>query len=286
MPPHRHCDFLPKLATRLWLAIALVLVNVSGAARAGGLFVTEMGTPDLATAAAGRAATAETAATAFGNPAGMARLKDSQLLLGLQGAYGIARFDRGDRTTVSGGDGGNALGAFPGGGLYAVYGVTPDFNIGLSAGSNFGGDLEYEQSWSGRYYGTRSTLITFGAWPVASYKVNDWLSIGGGAQIIYGSMNVKTSVASPLGGPDGQIQLDSSDVGFGGIAGILVEPRPGTRIGVTCSTGWARVAVVDNRCLIPAADAAALISRCPVRGKRPGAPPLMGDGCCWFFLAR
>lgn len=234
MPPHRRPDFLPRLATRpLWLATAIVLVTGSGAARAGGLFVTEMGTPDLATAAAGRAATAETAATAFGNPAGMARLKDSQLLIGLQGAYGSARFDRGSGTTVSGGNGGNALGAFPGGGLYAVYSVTPEFRIGLSAGSNFGGDLEYEQSWSGRYYGTRSTLVTFGAWPVASYKINDWLSIGGGAQIIYGTMNVKTSVASPLGGPDGQIQLDSDDVGFGGIAGILVEPRPGTRIGVT-----------------------------------------------------
>ena len=182
-----HPDRLPSGALRWsWLAVAAGLTAAPVGARAGGLFITEMGTPDLGTAAAGRAATADNAATAFGNPAGMARLKELQLLIGLQGAYGTAQFDRGDGTTVSGGNGGNALGAFPGGGLYAVYSVTPDLKIGLSAGSNFGGDLEYEQSWSGRYYGTRSTLITFGAWPVASYKINDWLSVGGGAQIIYG----------------------------------------------------------------------------------------------------
>src|SRR5512134_1520336 len=79
-------------------------------AHAGGLFLYEMATPDLGTASAGRAATADNAATAFGNPAGMTRLDQSQMLIGVQPGYGISRFDKDNETTISGGNGGNALG--------------------------------------------------------------------------------------------------------------------------------------------------------------------------------
>ena len=156
--------------------LAAMLIVAAGtvapdAARAGGLFVTEMGTPDLGMAAAGRASTADNAATAFGNPAGMTRLEGSHLLVGLQGGYGIVEFDRGSESTVSGGNGGNASGGFPGAGFYAVYSLTPDIKLGLSTGSNFGGDVQYEKGWSGRYYATKDELVTFGVWPVAAYKV-------------------------------------------------------------------------------------------------------------------
>jgi long-chain fatty acid transport protein len=216
----------------VWLGVSVALGAV-GHTQAAGLFLTEMGTPDLGTAAAGRAALAEDAATAFGNPAGMARLDGSQLLVGVQPAYGITEFRRGSGTTTTGGDGGNAGGFIPGMGAYVVYSATPDLKFGLSLGSNFGGALEYESSWAGRYYGTKSNLITLGAFPVASYRVNDWLSIGAGAQVLYGRLNYKTAVANVTGGGDGQIQLKSNDVGAGGLAGILVEPLKGTRIGVT-----------------------------------------------------
>lgn len=221
-----------RLAT-LAAAASFTLAGAGSSARAAGLFLTEMATPDMGRAAAGRAAIAEDAATAFTNPAGMTRLEGTHLLAGLQGGFGNVRFDRGNGTTVSGGNGGNASGAFPGAGLYAVHSITPDLRIGLSLGSNFGGMLEYERGWSGRYYGTKADLVTFGAYPVAAYKVTDWLSVGAGAQIVYGRLNNKTSVAAPLGGSDGQIQLESSDVGFGGTAGVLIEPVAGTRFGVT-----------------------------------------------------
>jgi long-chain fatty acid transport protein len=213
--------------------LALAFVLVAPAVHAGGLFLSEMATPDLGTAAAGRAAAAESAATAFGNPAGMSRLERPQVLVGLQGAYGDVRFDKDSATTVSGGNGGNAIGGFPGAGFYAVHPIGDDFRIGLSVGSNFGLSAEYEEGWSGRYYGTKEELVTLSAWPVASWRVNDWLSVGGGAQITYGALNSKTAVRNVAGGPDGQIQLDSDDVGFGGIAGVLVEPWAGTRFGVT-----------------------------------------------------
>jgi long-chain fatty acid transport protein len=217
----------------LTAVIGLVAVGLAGSADAAGLFLYEMATPDLGTAAAGRAATADNAATAFGNPAGMTRLDRSQMLVGIQPAYGISNFDRDSDTTISGGNGGNALGFIPGLGAYFVYSASPDVKFGLSLASNFGLSAKYQSNWSGRYYSEKPELVTVGAFPVAAYRVNRWLSIGAGAQIIYGRQDSKTGINNVLDGGDASIALDSTDVGYGGMAGILIEPVEGTRFGVT-----------------------------------------------------
>ena len=202
-------------------------------AHAGGLFLYEMGTPDLGTASAGRAATADNAAIAFGNPAGMTRLDSSQMLVGLQPAYGVSKFHKDSDTTVAGSNGGNALGFIPGMGGYFVYSATPDLKFGLSLGSDFGLSARYQSNWSGRYYSEQTELITLGAFPVAAYRINKWLSVGAGAQIIYGKLNEKTGINDVLGGGNASIDVGADDVGYGGMAGILIEPVEGTRFGVT-----------------------------------------------------
>ena len=135
---------------RIVAAGVLAATVATSSAHAGGLFLYEMATPDLGTASAGRAAAADNAATAFGNPAGMTRLNQSQMLVGIQPAYGVSRFDRGNGTTVDGGNGGNSLGFIPGLGGYFVYSATPDLKFGISLGSNFGLSAEYESTWAGR----------------------------------------------------------------------------------------------------------------------------------------
>ena len=212
---------------------ASLTVGLTTGAQAAGLFLYEMGTPDLGTASAGRAAGTDNAATAFGNPAAMTRLDQSQMLVGIQPAYGITHFDKDNETTVSGGNGGNSLGFIPGLGGYYVYSATPDLKFGLSLGSDFGLSGRYQSNWSGRYYVQQVELVTLGAFPVVAYRINPWLSIGGGAQIIYGKLNYKTGINDIFGGGDASIDVSSQDVGYGGIAGILIEPADGTRFGVT-----------------------------------------------------
>ena len=119
---------------RVVAAGVLATTVATTSAHAGGVFLYEMATPDLGTASAGRAAAADNAATAFGNPAGMTRLDQSQMLVGIQPGYGITHFDKDNETTVSGGNGGNALGFIPGIGGYFVYSATPDLKFGALAG--------------------------------------------------------------------------------------------------------------------------------------------------------
>jgi long-chain fatty acid transport protein len=227
----RCCRITKGIVVTGWFSLALL----AGAAeaRAAGLFLYEMATPDLGTASAGRAALADDASTAFGNPAGMTRLDSSQMLVGVQPAYGISHFDKGNGTTVSGGNGGNALGFIPGMGSYFVYSATPDLKFGLTLGSDFGLSARYQSGWSGRYYAQQEEILTLGAFPVAAYRINKWLSVGAGAQIIYGKLNSKTGINDVLDGGDASIDVGADDVGYGGMAGILIEPDAGTRFGVT-----------------------------------------------------
>ncbi len=220
------------LGTAALLAGSMILSAPS--ARAGGFWVYEMGTPDLGTAAAGRAALAKDASTVFGNPAGMTKLDGSQLLVGTQLAVADIHFDRGPGTTVAGGDGGNASGLIPGGSLYYTQSVTPDFKLGFWSGSYFGGAVQYEDGWSGRYYATKAEIITLGAGINGAYKVNDWLSIGGGPFLLYGKLEQKLAINNALdGGPDGSLKFADDEPGVGGMAGIMIEPWHGGRFGVT-----------------------------------------------------
>ena len=227
----------PRVLARIACGAVLVTGGVGlspSPTMAAGFWLYEMGTPDLGTASAGRAALAKDAATVFGNPAGMTSLDRSQLLVGTQLVVGDVHFDRGSDTTVGGGNGGNASGLIPGGSLFYAQHVTPDLKLGFWSGSYFGGALQYDDGWSGRYFGTKAELITLGAGINGAYKINDWLSIGGGPMVLYGSLEQKAAINNVLdGGQDGSFEYDDDEVGFGGMAGIMLEPLRGTRVGVT-----------------------------------------------------
>ena len=68
----------------LTLLLGFVLVN---GAWAGGLYLYEVGSPDVGLAGAGYAARAEDAATVFTNPAGMTRIDEPSLMMGAQPMY-------------------------------------------------------------------------------------------------------------------------------------------------------------------------------------------------------
>ena len=222
------------LITGVAVALGGSVMLSAAPASAAGFWLYEMGTPDLGTASAGRAALAADAATVFGNPAGMTKLDRSQLLIGTQLVIGDVHFNSDSGTTVPGGNGGNASGMVPGGSLYYAQSLTPDFKLGFWSGSYLGGSLQYEDGWSGRYYSTKSEIITLGAGINAAYKVNDWLSIGGGPFALYGKLDEKAALNNVLdGGQDGSVKFSDEESGFGGMVGVMLEPREGTRFGLT-----------------------------------------------------
>ncbi len=212
----------------------LAAVLAGGPAWAGGISLYEFGSPDVGLAAAGYAARAQDAATVFTNPAGMSRLEKSQVLGGLQALYGSVEFSPNPSTTNTGDDGGIAVGWLPGGSAFIVHKLDPDWSVGFGVLSYFGLAESYEDNWVGRYYVKNAALLGLTLTPAVSYRVNNWLYLGAGLNLMYGY--VESEIAVNNAGesrPDGQLKYDDSQWGYGVNLGVLVEPKPGTRFGLT-----------------------------------------------------
>ena len=211
----------------------LVLALAAPRAWAGGMWVYEIASPDVGTASAGRAALANDASTAFGNPAGMTRT-GTQLLFGLSPMIVTTEFDTGTGTTVAGSSGGDAGGFVPVGGVYGVYSPMKDLAIGMAFNSYAGGALNYESNWVGRYITTETELLTFNLNPTIAYRVLPWLSLGAGFSAQWAKLKDELAINNALEGlPDGFMKFEDTNFGFGGNVGALFEIDALTRIGIT-----------------------------------------------------
>lgn len=231
--------------SRYWSHILVVLVltfMLVSVADAGGLYLYEVGTPDVGLAGAGYAARADDAATVFTNPAGMTRIDEPSLMLGTQPMYLHLKFDPDSTTsaaasTLPGGfaaDDGDASGWMPAGGLYYVHPVNDRLRLGVSMNGYFGLSLDYEDNWVGRYYVQDTTLQAAAIQPAIAWRVNDWLSVGTGVAVLYGILDDKIAVNNIAPNlPDGKLKYKDEQWATQFNLGVLVEPQKGTRFGLT-----------------------------------------------------
>jgi long-chain fatty acid transport protein len=206
---------------------------VCAPALAGGLYLYEIGTPDVGLAAAGYAARAQDPSTVFTNPAGMTRLERSELQVGVQPLYAHTKFNADSRTTPAGPDGdGSAW--LPAGSLFYAHSVSRDLKLGVGVLGYFGLGLEYENDWVGRYYVQEVTLQALGVQPAVAYRVTDWLSVGAGVVALYGVLDEKVAVNNiDPGRGDGRLKVHDEDWTFQANLGVMLEPWKGTRFGLT-----------------------------------------------------
>ena len=228
-----------RLPIGIWacwgLLVFAMTISLPASARAGGLFLTEFGTEDVALAGAGWAARAQDASTLFKNPAGMSLLEGNQFQGGLQGLYFQSGGFSGTNTPFGGNGGGNPVGVMPAASGFYVHSLSKDFKVGLGVLSNFGLGLKEDQGCVGRYYVKQAMLVGVTFAPVASYRVNEQFSIGGGPNIMVAYMKSTANINNllPPGSGDGQVYLSDTTVGVGGQFGVLYEPKKGSRVGVT-----------------------------------------------------
>ncbi len=208
------------------------------------------------TAFAGGAAAATDISTIYYNPAGMTRLRGTQLMFG--GQYLFVDIDYDERAStlsngspVSGGEGGqggqNAL--IPN--LYGLYSLSSDTKIGVGVSVPFGLVTSYDDDWIGRYSEITTSLKTVNANIAVAHRLSPALSLGVGvsAQLVrtrltqaidFGSSCVAALDAATCSGTygltpgasDGQGEVNGQDIGFGFNLGALYEFNPGTRVGL------------------------------------------------------
>ena len=216
---------------RVSFAVLLLVAGSYSSAAAGGLYLNEFATPSMGVAGAGAEAVAADASTsiALHNPAGMTRLDGNQVSLGAGLLVGETRFDTESSTPFAGGNGGDQVGWAPLLGSHGVWSVSDDLKLGMSVFSLSGAALDPNNGWSGRYQLQEIELLTLSANPSAAYRVNDWLSLGGGLTVMYA--DISYTLAAPPGGA-GKVDIEGNDWAFGYNFGALLELSPRTRVGV------------------------------------------------------
>jgi long-chain fatty acid transport protein len=196
---------------------------------------------------AGAAAVHEDASTIFFNPAGMGFLNDYQAIAGVQIISPDFTFKPTHATTGAGtplmGTSGTAGVVTPVGNFYVMAPLGDDFRVGLGVGTPFGLVTDYGNTWIGRYYAQRTTLKTYNFNPSLSYKPTDWLSVGGGFNVMYADAFLSNaidfgSILNPVIGTapqsqDGQAKLTADGTGYGFNGGVIVKPLEHTTVGLS-----------------------------------------------------
>ncbi len=197
---------------------------------AGGLYLNEFGTPAMGTSGAGAQALANDASTAFHNAAGMTRLEGDEVMVTGGLLYADLEFAPDPNTPVPGGDGGSAGGPGPILGAFYSRGLSDDWRFGLSAVSISAAIIDYDDDWAGRYLVQDVTVFTVSAMPSIAYRVNDKLSLGAGAMVMFAALDEKIAAPPPLG--TGQVKIDGNDFEFGFNLSTLYEFDDDTRLGL------------------------------------------------------
>lgn len=223
-----------------WIAATVSMVCAAGA-NASGFQLQNQNGAGTGLAYAGAAAVAEDASTIFFNPAGMTYLP-SGTHLSLGGTVIDRSVKFSDVATSrhivlppdhliggSGGDGGSAS-LVPA--LYLSRDISPELRVGLGLSVTYGSETEYSDTFAGRFSGRYTAIQQININPSLAYKVNDWLSVGGGLNYAKNDIEFRLNLALP-DGTEPLAVLEGDDSAWGYNLGAMFQLSPQTRLGVS-----------------------------------------------------
>jgi long-chain fatty acid transport protein len=223
------------------VCVAAALAGWSASGYAAGFALMEQNASGLGNAYSGQAAAAENASTIFFNPAGMTRLPGAQASgvlnmirpsakLTASANSGLPAAAGAGAVGTSGGDAGATWSYVPQ--VYLSYQLSSSLWVGLGVSTPFGLKTQYDYNFVGRFQSRQSEIKSYDINPSVAYKVNDWLSVGGGLSYQHLNANLKSS-ANIGGAFEGSSNLDASDNQWGYNLGAMFNLGPSTRLGVS-----------------------------------------------------
>ncbi len=184
---------------------------------------------------AGRFAHADSAETAYNNPAGMVRIEETSKTLQTILAYSFIEFDVDEnKTTVDGGDPDSDTNFIGIPAFYYVKPVNDEWYLGFSMNVPSGFGSDYGGDWAGRYYTDSFALVYVGMTPSVAYKIDDHFSIGASINFTYSYSETEVAINNPgPGQPDGRLKYDGDDLGYTGTISLLYQWDEQTRLGLS-----------------------------------------------------
>ncbi|WP_183779719.1 OmpP1/FadL family transporter [Pseudomonas sp. JAI115] len=220
--------------TMLKSPVGLAVVLASSNVLAGGFALNEQSISGMGSGFAGRSSSAEDASTIYGNPAGMARLKQEQVSVGAATLFAKSDISR-TRSTFGGKEDGDMVPTTTVPMGYYVKPIDEHWAFGVGFYVPFGLITDYGSGFAGRYYANKSEVTTLTFQPTISYAFNEEVSIGFGPTINRIGGEISGMVPNPLtpGRNDGKLKSTGDDTALGFNAGVLVQATDQTRLGLT-----------------------------------------------------
>ncbi len=164
----------------------LIVVACPTVLAAQGFGVYEQNTCSMARGGAAAAAPCADGSAIFFNPAGLAGLKGGHVTLGttlikVQGGFT-------DDLFLHSTDLDDPLLYVPQ--AYVTYAVTPKVGVGVGLFAPYGLETRWPLSFDGRFSGYDNIIHTFYVQPTAAYQVTPWLKLGGGLDIVHGTVEL------------------------------------------------------------------------------------------------
>jgi len=253
-----------SFGTGVRAATVIAVAAIAGQAHAAGFAITEQDGAAVGSAFS-NSAEASSASVVWYNPALMGFMPGTHLSSGASIILPFSHLDvnKAKTTTnpllggapLTGSDGGNGGSPAFVPQLYLATEITgvPNLHLGFGVNAPFGLTTEYDDGWVGRYSGLTSRLQVINLGPTAAYKINNWLSIGGGIDVqkldfnISNAVDVSSTCLGLLGGgacngiggatlttpqaSDAIAQLDMGSWSWGWNAGVAMQFNQGrTRV--------------------------------------------------------
>ena len=212
---------------------AAAILCVSTSAGANGIALNEQSASSAGTAYAGRSSSALDASTIFGNPAGLTKLKRTEI----SGGAAVVSVSDDISDAQSSASGTNKGDSVPLGVVPFAYMSTPlddRFSIGLGLYAPSGLINDYESSFQGRYHGSYSTTKEITLQPTIAYRINDYVSIGGGPTVNHFNAKLQNYLATGAlnNGQDTLVTIKGDDTALGYNLGLLVDLSDATSWGI------------------------------------------------------
>ena len=228
---------MTHLSLKASLLIAAVTSGLIHQAQAAGFYIQEQSVQALGAAFSGGVTNLNDPSTIFFNPAGMTKLRGTQMQAGVNLLVPEARVrDTGSTAPaaalgVVGGASGNPYDPTPVPNGFITHQINDRVWAGIGITAPFGLGSDYGDTWFGRFDSTKTELQIIDIQPTVAYKINDVASLALGINFQHSDADLRSRVLIGAA-TEANNKLTGKDWGFGYSIGMQFKPTPATTVGL------------------------------------------------------
>jgi long-chain fatty acid transport protein len=114
---------------------------------------------------------------------------------------------------------------------YIAYPLNDRVTLGVAINSAFGLSTLAPDNWAGQVYSRQSEIFSLNVTPMASYRINDMISVGAGVQLEYFRARLSQAIGVEPDAPSALLRA-TDDLGVGFNLGVQINPWKGTTFGL------------------------------------------------------